>query len=102
MLPARVVAVRICRWRRRHQTRHDFHARYLLTDRGGYKLDKGLDQERDVEQPVGLLDEQECKRLREGYSDANPFFDKVDTFTLDKSGNLRAELPRQESTKRVQ
>ena len=102
MLFGRITSVRICCWRRRDRDRHDFHARYLLTDRGGYALDKGLDEERGVEQPVGLLDDQECQRLREGYSSANPFFEKADAFTLDKSGKLRPELPRVQSTKRPQ
>ena len=91
MLFGRITSVRICCWRRRDRDRHDFHARYLLTDRGGYALDKGLDEERGVEQPVGLLDDRECQRLREGYSSANPFFEKADAFTLDKSGKLRPE-----------
>ena len=64
----------------------------VLTDRGGYRLDKGLDEERGVEQPIGLLDDKEWQRLREGYRDANPFFEKADAFTLDKSGTLHAEL----------
>ena len=84
MLTGRIASVRICCWRRRDQTPHDFHARYLLTDRGGYKLDKGLDRERGVEQPVGLLDDREWQRLRQGYGNANPFFEKADAFTLDK------------------
>lgn len=55
-----------------------------------------------MEQPVGLLDERESKRLREGYGDANPFFEKADAFTLDKSGTLRLEPPRDESTTHAQ
>ena len=97
----RITSVRICCWRRRDRDRHDFHVRYLLTDRGGYRLDKGLDEERGVEQPVGLLDDRECQRLREGYSSATLFFEKADAFTLDKSGKLRPELPLDESTKRA-
>ena len=89
MLSGRITSVRIRCWRRRDQAPHDFHARYLLTDRGGYRLDKGLDQERGVEQPVGLLDDQEWQRLREGYSDANPFFEKADAF-----GQVRNPAPR--------
>lgn len=65
-------------------------------------LDKGLDEQPGVEQPVGLLDDQEWSRIREGYSDATPVYDRADAFTLDKSGTLRAELPRHESTKHVQ
>ena len=66
----------------------------MLTDRGGYRLDKGLDAEPGVEQFVGLLDDQQRQRLREGYGDASPFFDKADAFTLDNSGALRPEPPR--------
>ena len=59
-----------------------FHARYVLTDRGGYRLDKGLDEEPGVEQSVELLSNQTWKRLREGYSDTNPLFDKDGEFTV--------------------
>ena len=86
MMYAKVTSIRVCRWRIRDGDSLDFHGRYLLTNRGGYRLDKGLDAEHGVEQPVGLLDEREWKRLREGYSDANPFFEKADAFTLDKFG----------------
>lgn len=102
MLSDRITSVRVRCWRRRDRAPHDFHARYLLTERGGYRLDKGLDRERGVEQPVGLLDDQEWQRLREGYSDANPFFEKVDAFTLDRSGTLRPELPHDEPAIRAQ
>ena len=101
MLSGRISSVRICCWRRREHAPHDFHARYLLTDRGGYRLDKGLDQERGVEQPVGLLNDEEWQRLRAGYSGARPFFEKADAFTLDKSGTLRSELPRDEPANRA-
>ena len=102
MMTERLTSVRVRRWRLRDNEPHDFHARYVLTDRGGYRLDKGLDEEIGVEQPVGLLDDREWNRLRQGYSDSNPFFEKADAFTLDKSGTLRSELPCDESTKREQ
>ena len=41
-----------------------------------------------VEQPVGLLDEREWKRIRYGYGDTSSFFDKDGEFLLDKSGAL--------------
>ncbi len=50
-----------------------FHARYMLADRGGYRLDQGLDEVCGVEQSVGFLDDQEWNRIWEGYGDANPF-----------------------------
>ena len=55
-----------------------------------------------MQQSVGLLDDQEWKRVREGYSDANSFFERADAFTLDKSGTLFPELPRDEQAKRAQ
>ena len=82
MLKAGVGAVRICRWRIREDAPDDFHARYLSTDRGGYRLDKGLDLEPGKVQPVGLLDDQEWKRIREGFGDNSPFFDKDGEFTV--------------------
>ena len=98
MMSGRVTSIHVRRWRIRDGASHDFHGRYLLTDRGGYRLDKGLDEQPGVEQPVGLLDDREWNRIREGYSDAKPLHDRADAFTLDKSGTLRAELPRNEST----
>ena len=74
----------------------------MLTDGSGYRLDKGLDEECGVQQSVGLLDDQEWKRVRAGYSDANSFFERADAFTLDKSGTLFPELPRDEQAKRAQ
>ena len=91
MMTGKLTSVRVCRWRRRKNWPEDFHARYVLTDRGGYRLDKGLDEEAGVEQLVGLLDDRAWKRLRDGYGDANPFFEKADAFTLDNSGALRSE-----------
>lgn len=94
MMTGKLASVRVCRWRLRENGPEDFHARYVLTDRGGYRLDKGLDAQPGVEQLVGLLDDQEWQRLREGYGDANPFFEKAYAFTLDTSGALRPEPPR--------
>ena len=82
MLCDRVTSVRICRWRKRDARPGDFHARYVLTDRGGYSLDKGLDYERGVTQPVRLLDENEWKRVRDGYGQADPLFDKEGDFEI--------------------
>ena len=82
MLSGNVSSIRICRWRLRDGAPDDFHARYVLTDRGGYRLDKGLDEEPGVEQSVELLSNQTWKRLREGYSDTNPLFDKDGEFTV--------------------
>ena len=80
MKSGNVTSIRVCRWRIREGASHDFHGRYLLTDRGGYRLDKGLDAEHGVEQPVGLLDDREWKRIRDGYRDTAPFFDKDGEF----------------------
>ena len=102
MLTGELTSVQVRRWRVRDNEPHDFHARYVLTDRGGYRLDKGLDEQPGVEQPIGLLDDQEWNRIRESYSDATPVYDRVDAFTLDKSGALRLEPPVDESTKRAQ
>ena len=55
------------------------------------RLDKGLDAEHGVEQPVGLLDERKWRRLLEGYGDPSSFFDKDDAFILDRFGSLRPE-----------
>ena len=75
MLSGRVTSIQVYRWRIRDDAPHDFHSRYVLTD-------KGLDAEHGVEQSVELLSDQTWKRLREGYSDTNPFFDKDGEFTV--------------------
>ena len=82
MLSGKVTSVRICRWRIRENGPHDFHARYVVTDRGGYKLDKGLDEELGVEQSVALLSDQEWKRVIDGFGEASPFFGKDGEFTV--------------------
>ncbi len=86
MLPPPVTSVRVCRWRIRAAGPHDFHARYVLTDRGGYRLDKGLDEEHGVTQPVGLLGDQEWTRIRDGFGCADPFFDPAGEVTVTARG----------------
>ena len=101
-MTGRLTSVRVRRWCLRDNEPHDFHARYVLTDRGGYNLDKGprLRARRGTtghaSRPPGMA------ATLQGYGDANPFFEKVDTFTLDKSGALRLEPPLDESTKHAQ
>ena len=85
MISGKVTSVHVCRWRIRNDGPHDFHGRYVLTDRGGYKLDKGLDEERGVEQSVGLLDDQEWKRVRDGFGEASPFFDMDGDVTVSRT-----------------
>lgn len=82
MMSGRVTSVHVCRWRGRGTGSHDHHARYVLTDRGGYSLDKGLDHEPGVLQPVRLLDEHTWKRVREGYGEGQTFFDKEGEFEI--------------------
>ena len=81
-LAGKVTSIRICRWRIREVGPHDFHARYVVTDRGGYRLDKGLDEEVGVGQSIALLSDQEWERVVRGYGKASPFFDKDGDFTV--------------------
>lgn len=74
--------VRVCRWRLRDTAPEDFHERYVLTDRGGYWLGKGLDEEWGRVQPVTLLDDLAWERLWSGYTSETPFFEKDGEFTL--------------------
>jgi hypothetical protein len=71
-LPRGFGPVRVVRWRKVPGGSDDFHDRYLLTDRGGYKFGKGLDEELGVTQPVGLLDDPEWERLWAIYRDGTP------------------------------
>ena len=82
MIAGKVASVRVCRWRKRDDTPHDFHARYVLTDRGGYKLDKGLDEERGTEQLVSLLDVGAWQGVRDIYNDPERYFQKDGEFTV--------------------
>ena len=82
MVSDKVTSLRVRRWVRRSNSREGFHARYVVTDRGGYGLDKGLDQERGVEQVVRLLDEKEWTRVRHVYDEGERFFDKDCDFEI--------------------
>ena len=68
-LPRSLTRGRVVRWRRVPGGSDDFHERYLLTDRGGYRLGKGLDEETGITQPVGLLDDLAWDRLWTIYRD---------------------------------
>lgn len=82
LLAAGLPPVRVCRWRLKTTAPSDFHGRYVLTDRGGYKLDKGLDEEFGREQPVALLGEKEWARVWAAYQDSELFFEKDGEFTV--------------------
>lgn len=82
MLPAGLRSIRVVRWRMRPAAPDDFHGRYVLTDRGGYRLDKGLDEEFGKEQPVGLLADAEWQRLWNGFRGENQFFEKDGEFEV--------------------
>ncbi len=82
VIGGKIASVRVYRWTRRENTAHDFHARYVLTDRGGYKLDKGLDEEQGVEQLVSLLDDSAWQDLYAMYSSPEGYFDKDNEFTV--------------------
>jgi hypothetical protein len=66
------MCVRVVRWRLVPGGSDDFHERYLLTDRGGYKLGKGFDEEPGRTQPVGLLDETRVESLVGGIQGRHP------------------------------
>lgn len=76
LLPIPLSQVKVCRWRIKDDAPDDFHDRYILTDRGGYKLGKGLDEEFGKEQPVALLDDMEWQRVWGGYQEMASFFEK--------------------------
>ena len=82
MLPREITSVKVCRWRLRDDTPDDFHARYVLTDRGCCWLDKGLDKERGRKQRVTLLSDRTRQQLWDGYTGATPFMDKEGEFTV--------------------
>jgi hypothetical protein len=75
-VPSALKGVRVFRWRLKRGGPDDFHERYLLTDRGGYRLGKGLDEEVGVNQPVSLLDDQEWRRLWTLFANASTSYEK--------------------------
>jgi hypothetical protein len=81
-IPAGLPRLRIVRWRILKGVPDDFHARYILTDRGGYKIDKGLDEEPGKAQPISLLDDDLWQRIWNGYQDATAVFEKDNEFFL--------------------
>ena len=83
LIPRRLKKVHVHRWRKKRGGPHDFHGRYILTERGGYGLDKGLDTEHGREQPMSLLGDIELERLLRGYATgSHAFFDEADDFEL--------------------
>lgn len=82
LLAGQLTSARVCRWRTCDAAEADFHARYVLTERGGYWLDKGLDEEHGVEQRVALLSDQERQELWNRYTGASPFLERAGEFTI--------------------
>lgn len=78
--PAGIAPVRVVRWRVREAAHDDFHERYVLTERGGYRIGKGLDEEFGKTQPVALLSDPEHLRIWAGYQDGTALFDKDGEF----------------------
>ena len=73
-------SVRVCLWRIREDATHDFHARYIITDRGGYRLDKGLDLEEGKAQPIVLLSNSEWLGIRNGFRGNDLSFEEAGHF----------------------
>jgi hypothetical protein len=90
------MCVRVVTWRLVPGGSDDFHERYLLTDRGGYKLCKGFDEEPGRTQPVGLLDEPEWNRLWAVYRDGTPSLlrDCEIPLALSPDRSVRFSVPR--------
>ena len=68
----RGLQVRVVRWREEDGEQR-FHARYLLTERGGYRFDYGLDEMPKVEHDVSLLDDPVWTRAQTDCSDTGTF-----------------------------
>jgi hypothetical protein len=77
-----LASVRVIRWRVPEDGSEDFHERYILTDRGGYWVGKGLDEQHGVPQPLHLLSDGEWSRLFSGYSVESPLLVRLEEFVI--------------------
>ena len=84
--------IRLVRWRERNDGEDLFHARYILTELGGVRMDPGLDIHSGKKTHVELLDEgtrQQCwEDLRNG-----GVYEFVDELVVTSSGEYRLSLP---------
>ena len=74
------VSLRIVRWKEKDEK---FHARYVFTDRGGYRLETGLDEGGRAEtQDVSLLDDKLYRERLRQFEEGSTVFELSDEFRL--------------------
>lgn len=71
----------VIRWHQREFGQR-FHARYLLTERGGYRFEYGLDETEGSTHDVSLLDDSVWSAAMKDLDPAQSRFDKADTTTV--------------------
>jgi len=82
ILPQGIV-LRLYRWTRWHDQSDFFHSRYILTDRGGIRIDWGLDQGKSGETTdLSLLDNGMWQECWNSFQDGATVFQLVDLFII--------------------
>ena len=78
------VKLSLKRWTRWHDQSDFFHGRYILTDKGGIRIDWGLDSGRQEEKTdVSLLDNDFCMNKIKYFRNESPVYQLIDTVTVE-------------------
>jgi len=78
------VSLKLCRWTRWHDQSDFFHARYVLTERGGIRIDWGLDQGKPGETThISLMDEGIWQECWESFQDGAKVFQLIDSVIVE-------------------
>jgi len=73
------VSLKLHRWTRRHDQSDFFHGRYILTERGGIRIDWGLDQGKSGETTdISLMDDGIWQECWESFQDGAKMFQLID------------------------
>jgi hypothetical protein len=82
------VSLKLHRWTRRHDQSDFFHGRYILTERGGIRIDWGLDQGRSGETTdITLMDDGLWQEYWESFQDGVTVFQLIDSVVVEGKGN---------------
>jgi len=76
--------MKLVRWTRWHDESDFFHARYILTDRGGIRIDWGLDLGKSGEKTdISLLDHKLWQECWESFQDGAKVFQLIDSVIVE-------------------
>ncbi|HIH37056.1 MAG TPA: hypothetical protein HA232_04030 [Methanocellales archaeon] len=72
------------RWTRWHDQSDFFHGRYILTNKGGIRIDWGLDSGKVGEKTdIALLDDDLCQELLRSFKNEDKNYQLIDMITLE-------------------